>query len=73
MTFRNLAGWLIAVLLLLPAAAGAVRPAMLAPSQEKAREAWVDSVMLTLDLRHRIGQLFIPMLDPRSLPAAKMS
>ena len=71
MTFRNLAGWLIAVLLLLPAAAGAVRPAMLAPSQEKAREAWVDSVMLTLDLRHRIGQLFIPMLDPRSLPAAK--
>lgn len=56
-----------------PAAAGAVRPAMLAPSQEKAREAWVDSVMLILDLRHRIGQLFIPMLDPRSLPAAKMS
>ncbi len=71
MTFRNLAGWLLAVLLLLPAAAGAVRPAMLAPSQEKAREAWVDSVMLILDLRHRIGQLFIPMLDPRSLPAAK--
>ena len=71
MTFRNLAGWLLAVLLLLPAAAGAVRPAMLASSQEKAREAWVDSVMLTLDLRHRIGQLFIPMLDPRSLPAVK--
>lgn len=61
---------LFVALLLVPCAALAHTPRMLG-THDAAREAWVDSVMLTLDLRHRVGQLFIPMLDPRSTPAAK--
>ena len=61
---------LFVALLLVPCAALAHTPRMLG-THDAAREAWVDSVMLTLDLRHRIGQLFIPMLDPRSTPAVK--
>ncbi|WP_295727756.1 glycoside hydrolase family 3 N-terminal domain-containing protein [uncultured Muribaculum sp.] len=61
---------LLVALMLIPCAASAVTPGMLG-GHDAAREAWIDSVMQTLDLRHRVGQLFIPMLDPRSTPAAK--
>ncbi len=62
---------LTALLLVVPAISGAVTPRLISATPSQPCEAWVDSVMLTLDLRHRVGQLFIPMLDPRSLPAAK--
>ena len=51
--------------------AGAVTPSMLSHTDRERCESWVDSVMSTLNLRARIGQLFIPMLDPRSPQAAK--
>jgi beta-glucosidase-like glycosyl hydrolase/CubicO group peptidase (beta-lactamase class C family) len=59
--------------LLMPAMAGAALPKMITDSASAERDAWVDSVMSTLDLRHRIGQLFITGLNPQTPETSRVT
>ena len=47
----------------------AVRPTLVARSNTRACERWVDSVYGTLTERQRVAQLFCPKINPRSADA----
>ncbi len=44
---------------------------LLSATDDAERTAWVDSVLSSMTLRERVEQLFVPVVDPRDIPAAK--
>lgn len=53
--------------------ADAISPLILSSTDDVNREKWVDSVYNTMDLNHRVGQIFVPKLNPETLAATKQS
>lgn len=61
----------VALLLSIVISGFGIEPQLLSGIDRAACDRWVDSVYSTMSLKHRVGQLFVPKLNPANVAAAK--